>query len=207
MPFQFGQNSQQPVAAQPITVQPTQPSQPVPQPATACGVFSGVGQATPSLSATYCGVGIYQAQIVKAFIKTTQKREQVALVEMRICNVLDDVQGRGHRVMDDVTWCIKVSNLYFLSEIRSFVAGSIGADFNTVDEATCTRVFSDENPLAGCFVEWKGVEKPTQAGGLFTKITFVRNVPAAEIKQNMDPAVVNQMFPNGALDQLIANES
>lgn len=202
MAFTFGQNQAQPVA-QPV-------AQPAPQqavaPATGGGVFSGVSQATPAMSATYCGVGMYQSQIVKAFIKTTQKREQVALVEMRVCNVLDDAQGRGHRVGDDVTWCIKVSNLYFLSEIRSFVAGSIGADFNEVDEATCTRVFSDENPLAGCFVEWKGTEKPTQAGNLFTKIQFIRNVPAAEIKQNMDPAAVARMFPNGALDQLIANE-
>ena len=197
MPFQFGQSSQ--AVAAPATA-------PVTAPTGTAGVFSGVGQATPPHSATYCGVGMYQCQIVKAFIKTTQKREQVALVEMRVCKVLDDGQGRGHRIGDDVTWCIKISNLYFLPDVRSFVAGSIGAEFDAVDEDTCNRVFSDENPLSGCFVEWKGIEKLTQAGGTFTKIQFTRNIPAAEIKENMDPTAITMMFPNGALDQLITNE-
>ena len=168
------------------------------------GVFAGVGQATPSLSATYCGVGRYQSQIIKVFLKDTRKSGNMAFVEMRVCNVLDDAEGRGHRVNDDVTWCIKTNSDFFLSEVRSFVAGSIGADFDAVDEDTVTRVFSDENPLSGCFVEWTGKDVTTKTNNLFTKIKFVRNVSPTEIKESMDPALVNQMFPNGALDQLIA---
>ena len=203
MTFQFGQNNQ-PAAQQPGTAE----AQPAAQPAaTGGGVFSGVGQAKAGFNAAYCGVGVYQAQIVRALLKENRSFEQLALVEMRICIVLDDGQGQGHRVSDDVTWCIKRKNDYFLSEIRAFVAGSIGAPFDSVDEDTCNRVFSDENPLAGCFVEWKGTNITTKANTLFTKIKFVRNVPAAEIKQNMDEAAINHMFPNGALDQLIANES
>ena len=214
-PFQFGQNNQTSAAPgtgptttvqQPITVQPMQPSQPVQQPAVGGGVFSGVGQARPPMQANYCGVGTYLAQINKAFIRPNRKRELGAIVEMKICHVLDDGQGRGHRVGDEVSWYMKVSSEYFLGEARMFVANSIGADFNEIDEDTCNRVFSDENPLGGCFVEWKGTEVATKAGGVFTKIKFARNVPAAEIKASMDPVAVNHLFPNGALDVLVEAE-
>ena len=135
----------------------------------------------------------------------------MAFAEMRICNVIDDAQGQGHRVSEDVTWSIKTNSDFFLSNTRSFIAGAIGSAFDDVDEATCYRVFPNlesnvvpENPLFGCFVEWKGRHITTNAGKLFTKIKFVRNVPPSEIKESMDPEAVNRMFPNGALDQLIA---
>ena len=201
MAFNFGQKQAAPTAAAPQAAAPQAVA-----PAVGGGVFSGVGQAKPPMQATYCSVGQYLAQIVKAHVKQNRKREPGAIVEMRICRVLDDAQGRGHQVGDEVTWYCKVSNEYFLGEARMLVANSIGAPFQSIDEATCDRVFSDENPLAGCFVEWKGTEVNTKAGGLFTKIKFIRNVPAVEIKGSMDPAALARMFPNGALDQLIANE-
>jgi len=206
MAFQFGQNSQAAPQTAPQAVVPQVAAPQVASPSVGSGVFSGVGQAKPPMQSNYCSVGQYLAQIVKAHVKQNRKREPGAIVEMRICHVLDNAQGRGHLVGDDVTWYCKVSNEYFLGEARMLVANSVGAPFESIDEATCNRVFSDENPLAGCFVEWKGSEVPTKAGGLFTKIKFIRNIPAVEIKQNMDPTVVVRMFPNGALDQLIANE-
>jgi hypothetical protein len=208
MAFNF-QTTQQ---AQTTAVQP-QVQQPItPAPATpaaggfSAGIFSGIENAKPVVSAVYCGVGRYVSQIIRCFYKVTQKREQATIVEMRIVCVLDDAAGQGHRVGDDVSWFLKVSNLYFPSEIRGFVSGTIGAPFEQVSEQICTRVFSDENPLSGAFVEWRGTQRPTQAGGLFTNIKFLRPVSAAEVKTLMPAEHIAAMYPNGALDLLIQKE-
>lgn len=145
------------------------------------GIFDGIDDARVSGDGNWVRPGHYFARING--VKLTKKftGEHFLAVEMQIVQALDDDEGTGHRVGEDVTHLMKASSPSFLGNVKQFVSATLGCSPDEVGKAEADRVTSDEQPLAGIVVEFVGREITTKAGRPFTKVTYKREVPTNEI--------------------------
>lgn len=166
-------------------------------------IFQGIGAAKPRIDANYMRQGHYLVRINNCKLDRNRKQILFSAIEMSVVKVFDDCAGQGHRVGEDITWYIDQTKAdYFLPEVRTFIANVSGAPFEQIGEAEAMDVYGQNQPFAGLVVEVKGRLTVTNNNRNFTRISFVREVPAAEALQQIDPQVVAHYWPNGALERV-----
>ena len=180
-------------------------------------IFSGMKDAKMRVDANYVAPGHYYFHINKCKTAENRKGDAFAAVEMTAVHVLDDDNGAGHKAGEDVTWLIMVKNDFFASDILTFICNILGEDPNELSEddriSAAEQVFATDDdkdhgqPLAGTVVEVKGRNvKLKDSGKDFTKVSFVRSVPASELLERIDDKIKDRYFPNDVLEKLAADE-
>lgn len=183
-----------------------QPTFQQPQGNQLAGLFSGIRNAKVSLGASYCKTGRYWGVIRVCKLDQSRKGIIFAAVEMAIVNVIDNAQGLGHRIGEEVSYYTDKSSEYFLSDIKGFIAAATGEDPDSITEEACAMVFGPQNPLQMTTVEWSGRDITTKTGGNYTKISFHREVPASEVMATLPPDMQANFYPQGILQQLASKE-
>lgn len=182
------------------------PQQPQQMPAQQGGVFAGINNAQQSNNNNYCRAGVYYARIntCKMGYSKSDNMPYVA-VEMTVVRVLDNAAGQGHNLGEDVTFFTKKHPKYdyFAGEVREFCSCALGIPFESTKDTHAEMVFGPAQPLANTTICFRGTNKPTQNGGMRTEVKFnMGEVPAAVLKQELDPQSIQMFYPNGALDLL-----
>ena len=206
MAFNFNppqQNQQMPMNG--FQQQFQQPMQPM-APGALNGIFTGMEQAKAHLGVIYCRSGRYWGVIRKCKLDKNRKMIIYAAVEQSIVRVLDSAQGLGHRQGEEVTFYTSRDKDYFLSDIKSFICGVSGEPEESITQAVCEQVFGPQNPFQYMTVEWSGQDITTKQGTSFTRITWHREVPAAEVLQTLTPQELNMYYPAGVLQTLAAQQ-
>ena len=140
--------------------------------------FDEIENAPVSGTGNWVRPGRYEAEIVA--VKLTQKytKEQFLAIEMVIRNVLDNDDGAGHKVGEDVTHLMKVANASFLGNVKQFISTTLACDPGDVDQAAADKVTSADQPMAGLTIAFNARQIKTQAGNPFTKVTYLGQVEA-----------------------------
>lgn len=203
-------------AAQPQYPQPSQYAPQAPQ-APNAGIFAGIEQANASMDGNYIRPGTYITQIVRCKDGTSQMNGPFFAVEQKVMVVLDpganDPGGLPpHSVGEEMTEMMMKKYPSFLGNVKAFVSNALGCNPDQVSMQMLGQIISDQQPMANMFVEVFGHTIRTRSGGNFTKTSYRRRVPASEVAhmlRQQDPtgALTARLFPNGALDALIAHEA
>lgn len=180
-------------------------------------IFSSMKNAKVRIDANYVKQGQYYFLITKCKIDENRKHEKFCAVEMTCVHVIDGDNGAGHIAGEDVSWLIMVSNEYFGSDILAFICNVMGMDPEELDEderiEAAEMVFSEEDdkeheqPLAGTTVEVKARNVQLKDNkGTFTKVAFLRQVPASELSKKLDDKAKDRFYPNNVLSQMESDE-
>lgn len=175
-------------------------------------IFKGLKEANMSLDSNYERPGHYWLLIDKCKSGTSRKKEDFCAIEKTCVKVFDDDGGAGHNVGESVTHMIMMKHDSALGNIKQFIAGTMDLDANDIDVDAAEMIFQGEDekehdqPLAGTVVECRNRNIKTKAGNDFTTITYVRAVPAQELLESLDEAVIDRFFPNNVLAELAAAE-
>lgn len=181
--------------------QPMQPQQPVQGPQ---GFFTGVESANVGMQAEYLKPGTYWIKVGGCKIGRNWKHEDYAAIEGEVVRVLDNDYGRGHRMHESVTDMVKRSSMYFLSDCKAFTAAALGIDPASVTEQQVNDVYGPQQPLTAgqTVMEVVAREQMTKQQTPFTKVSWKRAVPAAELLLFLDNETRERHFPNGVLQQI-----
>jgi len=172
---------------------------------TLTSIFSGIRTAKATLDANYLRPGHYVCRIDKCKIDQNRKKITFAAIEMTVIQVRDNEQGQGHSQGECVTFYVDQGD-YFLPEIKSFIGNVMGIPQDQITEEHAAEAFGEGQPLVGTCAEVQARQITTKNGGVFTRVSFRREVPAAEIKQILSPEEEAMYFPDNYLDRVIAAE-
>lgn len=184
-------------------------------PAQKRSLFAGIGAARTMLDTSYFKEGRYWMRIDKG--KQFENRNHLARVgiEGTIIKVLDDHQGRSHRAGESVSHLYKRENEYFDREIKTFICMITGAAEEQVTEElglqVADAIFPEGSnapqPMAMKVVEVVARLTKTKKDTDFTRVSFVREVPASEVLGGIAPADAVRFFPAGYLEAEASKEA
>jgi hypothetical protein len=162
-------------------------------------MFSGISNARASIDSNYLRSGTYWMRCDRCKVDRNRKGIVFCAVEMTTVRVIDNAQGLGHSLGEQVSWYIDMNSDYFLSEVRTFVANIAGADVSQVTEAESQHVFGDQQPFAGLCIEVSARQVNTKRNTTFTKVSFRRSVPPVEVVASLPPDIVQRVWPGGGM--------
>lgn len=200
-------------------------------------IFAGVDEAKASFDGgNYIVPCRFVARINRMKAAVNKDSEPYFANEMLVVHVLDTSEsvkaGKApHRAGDEVTDMKMKKHPSFWGNVKSMVAAIEGTSAEGLMQQLqasgrtllqhCDEMVSDAQPYAGMFVEINARQIPTKKQravlmpdgtttlqpGIFTKVGYMRAVPAAEVKQMIPPDAAARLFPKGELDQAIAVEA
>jgi hypothetical protein len=136
------------------------------------GIFDGIENAKASFASNYVRAGSYEADLGKVELTKNHAKVEFLAIEMTVTKVMDNDEGRGHKVGDEITHLMKVQNTSFLGNFKQFAASALNCDADQVGKAEADRITSDEQPLVGVKVGFVARQTTTKAGGPFTKVIY-----------------------------------
>lgn len=146
--------------------------------------------------------------INKVELDSTRKGKVGLFIRKTVIHIVDPAfpngQGPAHSVGEDITHAYWREQDTFLGNVKGFLSGTLGQDATTVGEEEIMSVISDDQPLGGTVVEVKGRDILTKKGEPFTVITYVREVPPAELLAALSPEAAERFFGPGGLEQMAA---
>lgn len=156
----------------------------------------------------YIRAGNYLCRIDKC--KFGQKRSGVQfwVAEMTVVKVINDNGGQGHKQGEAVTWYIDRTSLYVGRDLRFFAANIMGVAPEMITDENLDMIFNENpqlyggrvQPFLGLTAEVNAVLIPKKNGdGVFTKVSFKREVPATELVKLLTPQEQEFYYPGGAL--------
>lgn len=145
------------------------------------GIFDKIEEASVGGDGNWVRPGRYTAEIMAVKLTKKYTGEEFVAIEMTIASVLDNDEGRGHKVGEAITQLLKVNNAMFLGNFKQFISATLGVDPDDVTKAEAMRATSDEQPMAGIVVEFNARIIKTKANIDFTKVTFL-----GEVEQNSE---------------------
>lgn len=80
----------------------------------------------------------------------------------------------------------------FLPNYKAMIMSVFDVPEEEVDEDACDLVTSDEQPMAGMFLEMQNKNVVTKEGNDFTRIKYVRSIPLSEIAERVDMEVLKK---------------
>ncbi len=204
------------------------------------GLFSNVKNAKVTADLSFLGRGHYWLRVNRTFTSENRVHIPYCAIDFTVVAVLPSNEVAAHRVGEDIRRHIAAGE-YFDKEIQSYLMGSgvmTEADLasdkagksNNFEEA-CEMIFpkkEDGKPFAASVqqgwviecdnrdIQIADTEKdPQKTQGItrpFTKIKFVREVPAAEVLSGdkamgtppLPKELVERFFPNNMLQQAVA---
>lgn len=135
-------------------------------------IFDKIGDAKVSQDGNWVRPGKYTARIDGVKLVKKFNGEQFVAIEMHVLSVLEDEDGSGHKVGEDITHLLKVQNPSFLGNFKQFASTALECNPDDLGKAEADRVTSDEQPLAGIEIAFNARQVPTKAGGQFTKVMY-----------------------------------
>lgn len=200
--FQFQQPGQPPATPQ----QPAAFAHPGgvnPQAAAlASQMFGGIQAAKASMDSNYEKAGQYLERIDAVRVDISRKQESFVAIEKTVIYVIDNADGRGHRVGEQVTHMLMQKHDPFLPNMKAFIAAACSMASEQITEANAMEVCGPSQPLTGTVVEVSNRQIQTRNNQPFTAINYKREVPPAELIQMLPPQDQELYFPNGALQVL-----
>lgn len=145
------------------------------------GIFDKIEGATVTGDGNWVRPGRYTAEINAVKLSKKHTGEEFVAIEMTIVSVLDDDEGKGHKVGEDIVSLMNASKMSFLGNFKQFISASLGVSPDDVTKAEALRVTSDAQPMAGIVVEFSARIIITRAGDPFTKVMF-----AGEVEQKSE---------------------
>lgn len=158
------------------------------------GVFGGIEDKASSFDANYVRAGTYITRIGGAYLRKNRTGEQNFIIEHTVLHVLDDDDGRGHKVGEEISHVIPNhggGKDMFLPNVKHFVKKTIGCTEEEVTEEIVEGVVDEGEegkdgerkggqPFAGLVVEWTGRGILTKKEKPFTRVTYVGQVTLEE---------------------------
>lgn len=169
-------------------------------------IFAGISAAKARADANYELPGHYIELIRRVKADRSRKGEDFVAVEKTILAVLDDDEGRGHRIGDEVTHMLMAKHDSFLGNIKAMIAATFGVPAEQVQEADAVEICGDSQPMAGAVVECVNRNQVTRRGTDFTIINYKRALTVADIRAKLDPQVLARFFPGDVLERMEAAE-
>lgn len=173
------------------------------------GMFDGIEEAKASFDANYMRAGHYIVRIDRVKADKSRKGDGFVAFEMTILHVFDDSEGDKaalHRPGEPVTHMLMEKHDSFLGNLKSAIANCFGCDVTEVTKAVCVKVTGTDQALGGMIVEVRNRDITTRAGNPFTKVSYVREVPAVELADVLSEKILGQFFPGDMLAEMIAEE-
>jgi hypothetical protein len=173
-------------------------------------IFSGLASAKARVSANYVRAGHYLCKYNRIKVDKSRKQKEFVVFEMTVLKVMDNGNGLGHRVGEDVSHMLTATgNECFLGNIKTIIANICGMKPEEVTEEDAHFITADDQPLCkGTVVEIRArtirtKPKPGYPDGTdFTEVSHCREVPAEELLVALDPKVQADFFPNNLLTRL-----
>ena len=135
-------------------------------------IFDKIGDASVSQGGNWIRPGKYTARVDGVKLVKKHTGEEFVAIEMKILTVIDDDDGNGHKVDEDITHLLKVQNPSFLGNFKQFASTALGCEADDLDKAAADKITSDEQPLAGIEIAFTARQKPTKAGNPFTLVMY-----------------------------------
>lgn len=172
------------------------------------GFFKNLKEAKARVGSDWLSEGHYWCMIQRVKIDENRTNQAAFFIEMVTLKILDDADGKGHRRPGiDVTHAIWQRFDSFLGNVKQFLTVVLDEDPNDIDMEHVEMVIEDDQPLSGTVVEVKGTQILTKAGKPFTRIDYVREVPAVELAEGLDAETIERYFPGDRLQKLIELEA
>ena len=134
--------------------------------------FDGIENAKTGFDSNFLREGRYRTVITAAKMTKKFNGDQFFAIEQKVTDVLEADGNNPHKVGEEVVHLIKRSMPGFLGMVKQFCAAALGCDEDEITKDRVARIISDEQPLAGMPVEWRGRQVQTKAGKDFTKVTY-----------------------------------
>ena len=135
-------------------------------------IFDKIGDASVSQGGNWIRPGKYTARVDGVKLVKKHTGEEFVAIEMNILTVIDNDDGKGHTVDEDITHLLKVQNPSFLGNFKQFASEALGCEADELDKAAADKITSDEQPLAGIDIGFRARQKPTKKGGQFTLVMY-----------------------------------
>ena len=135
-------------------------------------IFDKIGDAKVGQDGNWVRPGKYTATIHAVKLVKKFNGEEFVAIEMVIASVLDNDDGKGHKVEEEITHLMKVQNPNFLGSFKQFASVALGCDADDLGKPEADKITSDEQPLAGIEIAFKARQVPTKKGGQFTKVMY-----------------------------------
>ncbi len=192
------------------------------------GMFPNLSKTKIMGDAVYTKYGKYFVRIDKVKRGATRLQEINIIVDYTVLAVLPHQEPPpNHQVGEEACHYILVTgNEYAAADWAGFVSGMMGCEVADLEnpevKAACGGLDTDdfitnEDPAKGPVQPFRGLigelsnrlvmtkEKPGKPSKPFTKVKWVREVPASEVLKALTPDLVSRFFPGTAGTQLQAN--
>lgn len=140
--------------------------------------FEGLAEAqNPGTAGAYASPGEYQIEVTKCLSKDTQNHGWCFIVE----GIYLTTNNEDHRAGDRFTWLQKLQNKQIgFSAMKGFFYAALGASLEARDkekrdkidaqlDAMADAACGEQNLLKGRKANLEVIQKPTKAGGVFSR--------------------------------------
>ena len=184
-------------------------------------LFRGVDTARASASADYERVGHYIQRIDRVRAGEKHNREQFLAIEKTIVFVFPDtfqafeaagkpVAWRPHVPGETISHLMMQRHPSFLGNAKAAFSKMLGVDPSEITLEVCAQICDEKlNPVGQSFMEVRAREIMTREKKPFTKVDYLRLMPATEVLallQTSAPEVLDRVFRDGSLQRLAAAE-
>lgn len=180
-------------AAQP-TFRPAQPVQTAAPP-----MFTGMRDVRASNGTPFLTTGHYWLLLNKLRTGKNHLHEQFVVADFTCLRLLSGTDA-SIKPGAECSHMFMQKHASAAANLKNLLVAASGFREEEIDEEFCLVAVSDQNPLAGIVVEANAREITTRQNKPFTKITYSRAVPPAELKLALLPEEQAHFFPPGFLD-------
>lgn len=180
------------------------------------GMFTGVEDAKASFDAVYVNVGHYILRIDRVKADESRKKEQFMAVEMTTLHQYGDCASflkegdspdKLHRPGQAVSHLMMAKHESFKGNVKAMIANILGVHETEVSEKDCNDICGEGQPLGGMIIEVRAQNILTRDKRDFTKVTYVREVPASELFNVLDQKIIDTYFPEDVMAKMLADEA
>lgn len=167
-------------------------------------IFKSIKDVKMRQAANYIRAGAYWTRLDAIKIDKNRKGFVFMAVEMTIVKVLDDDQGRGHKVGEEVCHMLMKDNDSFLPNVKAMIAHIMDMKPEEIEAQHAETICAEDQPLRGTVVDVYARAITTRQNKPFTEVNYRREVPPAEAANMLDAETQRLYFPNGALTKMAA---
>lgn len=140
------------------------------------GLFSGIREAKVSQGGVYIAPGVYRSKILAVKQGTTRKGVGFFVVELEHLKSNNESHPAGARV----SWMVTLDKDAALGNVKEFLSIVTDTPEEQIDEEGVDLITSAQNPLKDTIVDISAINKPTKAGGEYTRVSWSLP-PVAEV--------------------------
>lgn len=169
-------------------------------------IFKGLKDAKPSVDGNYERIGKYLERIDRIKVDNSRKGDAFVAVEKTVVRVLDDAQGQGHKVGEQVTHMMMPKHDSFLGNIKGMLASLLEMKPEEIGEEAAEMVCDEKQPLAGMLIECHNHIITTKKGAPFTVIHYLHEVKPPQALQTLTADEITRFFPGEYLQKIAAGQ-